>query len=201
VLLKEGKVMRFFIGIFLSSVAMFFWGFLFWTILPFGASAIRDLPNYDQVVPVLKSSITESGVYVIPGAPPSPDSAAEVIEEHTRRHEAGPIATLMYRTEGVTPMAPSFFIRGFLHFVAVAWLAAMLTTMALPALPEFGTRVGFVFMLGILAFVWIDLSGPVWWYHPWHWALMNGLFHVVSALLMGIILALFITSPSGEVGD
>ena len=195
---SEGQAMRFFIGILLSAVAMFFWGFVFWTVVPLGVGAVQELPDYDKVVPVLKSAITESDVYFIPGPPPAADSAAEVLEQHTRRHENGPIAMLMYRTDGMPVMAASFFIRGFIHFVGVAWIVAMLTTMALPALPQFGMRVGFVFLLGVLAFVWIDLSGAVWWNHPWKFALTNGLFHVVSALLMGIILALFICPTATE---
>ena len=59
-------------------------------------------------------------------------------------------------------------------------------------LPRYGSRVLFVVLLGLLTAVWSNWSDSVWFFHPWQHSLGITLERVVTALLIGLVLAAFV---------
>jgi hypothetical protein len=171
----------------LAAVAMFMWGFLFWGVLPLSKSVMHALPNEAEVIRVLQSSSMPTGVYFYPFPGESEgDDAQKRVEE---QHLAGPIVEVRYRAEGARMMDPMVMAKGFLHFLAATCLAGLLLCFTLPASPSFGRRWGFVFLFGLAAALFHDLSGPIWFFNPWSFALLNFSYHVVGWLIGGLILA------------
>ena len=85
-------------------------------------------------------------------------------------------------------MPPEQFVRGLVHPLAFALIAGTLLAMAAPSLQTYGKRVLFTALLGLLAAVWVGWGDAIWWFHPWKYVLGSTAYHVVSAVLMGIIL-------------
>jgi hypothetical protein len=186
---------RLLIGAVLAAVVMFFWGFVFWTLLPVSKQVMHGLPNEARVVGALQAGSLETGVYFYPWAE---GADAEAMRQADEKHREGPVVEILYRAEGSPMMDPKMLAIGFLHFLASTILAGALLALAAPALPSFFGRWGFVFLFGLTASAFHDLSGPIWFYNPWDFAILNVAYHVVGWLLGGMLLAAIITPPRAK---
>jgi hypothetical protein len=181
---------RLVIGSLVAAVVMFFWGFVFWQVLPAKFAVMKGVPNDAEVMEVLKKNLPESGVYLAP----YPDEAAlsgdnkAAREELAKRHEAGPLVQITYRKEGVKMLNPLVFAAGFGHFLLSALVGALLLQFALPNLPSYLCRVGYVGLLGLFAGLFIDLSTPIWFHHPIVFPAYNFAYHATSWLVAGLVL-------------
>src|SRR5207253_2009846 len=92
-----------------------------------------------------------------------------------------------YYEGGVEPMAPSQFVQGFVHYFASALLAGAILALMAKSRPTYLGRVGLVFLVGLFATVSIQLSAPIWFYHPWNYHLLTSLYDVVGGLLIGLV--------------
>jgi hypothetical protein len=175
------------LGIVLGAVALFFWGFVFWGLLPVPTSVFRTFTDEAGVAEALKSNAAEPGVYTVPDAALMGRDAAE----YTSRHESGPVAMVFIHPGGLSVMPPGMMAMGFLNMLAFVFLMALLLRMTAPALETYSRRVAFVFLAGLASVVYIDLGQPVWWRHTWDYWLANGFYHAVGAFIVGLILARF----------
>jgi len=171
------------LGSLVAAVAMFVWGFLFWT-TPLGRMTISHGVRGDVAQRALSTAFVEEGVYVVPDM-----DGAEEAESWAAQHRRGPIATVFFRPGGAEPMAPSTFLSGFLHMWATCLLLALLLNRVGFALPSVAAKVGFVALAGFTATFWGQLSGPIWFFHPWPYHLMSVVYDFVAWLLAGIVLA------------
>jgi hypothetical protein len=89
-------------------------------------------------------------------------------------------------------MPPQQYVAGLAHPFAYALIAGILLAMAAGSLRGYGSRVLFVLLAGLLASVWIAWGDAIWWFHPWTYVLGCTVYHLVSALLMGLVLAALI---------
>jgi hypothetical protein len=178
--------MRTLIGIVVASVLMFVWGFIYWGILPVAGTVLKTMPNQESIVPVLESSIPSTGVYLIPvGADAGePDAATQ------ERHARGPIATLVYTKEGGPMMPPSTMVKGYLHMLGAAVVAAIIL-MASGRREYFG-RLMICTWLGVFVAIWPELSRVIWFSFPRDYCVLYMTYHFTSCLLMGIVLAYFV---------
>jgi hypothetical protein len=188
-------MIRVLVGALLSAVVLMGWGFVFWEVLPVHDYTLKKLTDEQAVVVDLKKGNPESGHYFIP----FPDKVAlsgkdpTATESLTKRRREGPLVEIIYRKEGVEGlMDPMIFVQGFIHFLVSALIAGLLLTMALPNLPTYLGRVLFVFLLGLFASVVVTLSDPIWFLHPWQFALLKGAFEAAGWLLAGLVLGLVV---------
>lgn len=175
--------MRFYLGVLLAAIVLFFWGFVYWTVL----AAKVDLP---QVVgpdhAVVKSLATQSlthRVYVHDGGRPDEKGAGK-----DAAAETGPVIYLMFRPRGGVPAMREIMVQGFLHMLLSAALFATFTRCAV-SWCSFNCRWAFVAALGVVASVWIDLSAPIWWHFPWDQQLFQAGYHIGAWCLAGVPLA------------
>lgn len=180
--------MRFLLGVIVGSVALFVWGFLFWGFSPYPQTILQEMPNRDAVANVLRENVPESGAYLIPGWGDPTD------DEFVQRHEAGPIATVLYHAEGAPPMAPAVFIKGYLHMLASTFLLALI--LATAGRRTYFGRFMLAFWIGLFVAIWAELGDVVWFYYPIRYACLNQTYHVTSMILLGAILAFFIRPPA-----
>lgn len=168
----------------LAALAMFAFGALFWmsplpykTLTPAGNDS-ADALTLAQLFPV-------TGTYIIPG----PNLTDEkLVTELFRR---GPSAMVHFMKEGHEPMEPAVFVKGYVHYFAVALLLMVMLTYATPLFHGFMDRVKFAAFIGVLGALLITFSDPIWWHHTWGWHLMMALYAVLEFAVAGLVLARF----------
>ncbi len=172
-----------------AAIAVFIWGFLFW------GTAIAD--PFDHVTPEQETTIaanlstgfSEPGVYSIP------DQANGTEEEWIARHEAGPVAIVRVRPEGVNPMAPAKMAGGFVHMlVSIAFMAAALR---LTNLQSYGQRLQLVLVTALAGTTFATLTDPIWFHATWGYFVWLMIYYMISWLIAGAILARFIKPEAG----
>ncbi len=180
---------KFLLAPLLAALAMFFWGFVFWALLPFPYSTVKTAP--DAAIAALQATFPESGTYLIP-SPHTPDEA--LIAEQAKR---GPSATIHLVKEGMDPMPPSMLLTGYLHELVSCLLLAFLMHKAAPSFKGYWGRVQFSVGVGLLIAIFGNLSDPIWWHHPWGLHLVTALYTTVAWLVAGLVLAKFHTPKAG----
>lgn len=172
-----------------SAFVLFVWGFVFWALSGAPTRMFAPLPEAAQadVTAVLRREKVPSGVYVYPM--PADPSNAEAVKANEELFRAGPRFFLAHRLEGGEPMGGATLAAGFVHMLAVALVAAVITAMALPALAPFGRRFAFVAMLGLLGTLWTSPGDVVWWNHSTAYCLGQIAYGLVAGLLMAAVIA------------
>ena len=171
---------RLLVGTTLAAVAMFFWGFVYWGVLPFPWTIIAAAPDEVALTRAL-GELPESGAYVLP----HPTASSE--EEAMKRTEAGPLATVLITKQGRNPMDP--MLPGFAHM----WISALLMGMLLQRL---GTRsyagaLGMMACVGSVAALWSNLGRPIWYAQPWDYHILLAVYDFSGWLVAGLVLAKF----------
>jgi hypothetical protein len=181
-------MVRVLVAALLAAVVLFFWGFLWWTVLPFAGWTMKPAPNEEVVTATLKTNLPESGVYFLP----FPDQSPEAQEAMQKRHPEGPLVEVIYRKDGVNAMSPGYFAMGFVHMALSALLAGALLSLAAPALRSYVARVGFAALLGFFAAFAFNLSDILWFHHPWQFPVMMAAFNASGWLLASLVLGAII---------
>ena len=184
-------------GALVGALVLFFVGFIWYGLLPIGASSFKPLPNPEAVVEAIKGGNMESGTYIYPFM--ERDGSATTMEEWQALHANGPLMEIRYHAGGAVVPDPGMMINGFIHFIISALIVAILMRMALPMLSSYGRRVGFVAMLGLFAGVFTHLSGPIWMYYPADRAIMDAVYSVLSWTLAGLAMAAIIKPRAAAV--
>ena len=104
---------------------------------------------------------------------------------------------LFYNQDGKEPMSPKVMAKGFGHSVGVAFIGALVLLAASPR--SYANRVMLVFWTAIFGTVWADIGNVIWWHFPWNYSLLQMGYHIGGGLVLGLILAAFI-SPDPDMG-
>ena len=169
----------------LAGLAMFAWGFLFWTVLMPGPRAFSSADDSAALSEALVTYLPETGTYALPVW----EGTEKQMEE---KFATGPVATIFFHRDGVTAMSPLTFLFGYLQMTLACLVAALLLHMTASALPSYGSRVAAVFLLGLAGTLFLELAQPIWWHHPWRFHLLYSLYACVSWLLAGTVLGAMI---------
>jgi hypothetical protein len=182
------------LGAILAGVVLMVWGFVTWGLFANVVNVVKPVPNEAVVADAIRQNIPATGTYYIPweGMEGSPEEKAA----WEARHAAGPIVTLCVRKDGVSANMGPVMIKGFVHFVVSAFLAALLLRMAAPALPTWGKRVGLLTVAGVFGSVAMQMSPSIWWYAPWGFTLFNMVATVSGWILAALVLAKFVDAPA-----
>jgi hypothetical protein len=193
--------LRWIIGSLLGAIVLFVWGFVYWVQTPMPFFMFKAAPNGEALAATLKENIKEPGAYIFPWpeettTPEAKEAAAKKVHEQQKQ---GPIVQLIFRPEGLDPMAPTMFALGFAHYFVSALIAGLLLLMFLPGKPSYPSRVMVVFLAGLLGAVSIHLSNPIWFHQPWDHNLFWTAFSASNWLLAGIVMSMVIR-PRWETG-
>lgn len=174
-------------GAVLAAIAMFIWGFLYFTVNPMARAVFQRAPDDAAAQAALLEVLPETGTYVIPGNMEDEAAFAEL-------HEAGPIAFVHYTGEGRPVMSSHVLLYGFLHMLITALLIGWLLRMAAPGLPGYGARVGFVALAGLTASVFTHIGAIIWWSLPAGWFVFAAVYDLTAWIVAGLVLAKFAVS-------
>ena len=174
------------LGVILAALAIFFWGFLYWGLNPLPSSSWKQTQDDVAAGQALLEHFPEPGTYYLPGV---------YNDEETwmKLHAAGPVAFVhMTSPEGRPAQDWGVMIRGFVLYLVVVALIALVLQKATPALPSYGDRVKFTALVGLAAAVLIDFGDVVWWYIPWEWKIHQAVYDATTWIIAGLVLAKFI---------
>lgn len=180
----------------LAGLAIFAWGVFSHIVLPIGQMGVKAMPNEDAVMAAMKANIKEPGFYFFPGDGAMPSATLPKDEQETakkewqRKYEAGPRGVMVYHPTGENPMSPRQMIFELLSNIVVGLIAALVLAMASDRVRSFAGRVGFVAMLGVMAWVGIEFSYWNWYGFPVAYGAGQFIDQVVGMTFAGFVLAL-----------
>lgn len=194
-------MIRILIAGFLGAIVYFIWGMLAWMAVPLHTPTIAGLPDEASITTALKQQNLETGVYLIPWSDDeadwsNPDST------WTKNHLSGPIYSIYYHKEGMTPMSPNVMLNGFIiDLLAAALAACLLSATVGGCCGTYARRVGFVMGLGIFVGLIGHASYWNWMAFPLDYTIAFIIDVVVGWTLAGLVIAAIIRPAPATEGD
>ncbi len=177
----------------LGSIAMFIWTSIAHMALPLGEAGIREIPNEPTVLAAMQSSMGDkTSLYIFPGLGvgenPTREQKKEAMKQMNDKIAANPSGILMYHAPGRTfafgKLLGIEFVTELLEAILVVSLLAQ------TRIDNFGGRVGFVLVAGILAAIATNVSYWNWYGFPTVYTASYMLIQVIGFLCIGIVAAL-----------
>jgi hypothetical protein len=175
---------------FLGGIVMFFWGGLWHELLPFAFTGLRSLPSEAAMLNSMKTNISEPGMYIFPGfglpddAPVGQKRAA--MQRLEKSPSVGPQGVLIYHLVG-SGLSGKMLVTEAITNIIQALLVAFLLAQA--RVRRFSSRLGFAFVLGLLASITTNISLWNWYGFPGNFIAANVVYLVVGYFLVGIVVA------------
>src|SRR5262245_37166494 len=132
-----------------GGVALFVWGIVSWTVLPFHRAALRALPGEASLVEALREPETERGIYLVPW------------QEKAKR---GPRAVLVYDPDGPPP---NRMFRPMVLGLAASVLAGTLSAFVLVESRVQGLAGRMLLVVGFGVFAWLLGPATEWIWVPY----------------------------------
>ena len=182
----------------LGGVALLAWGMAWWMVIGRAVEPVGNLPEAaeSRVVDAMLDERVEEGAYFIPALPVN--GGEEAMEAAIEKQRSGPVGLFLYHPDGVTPMDPALFVRGYILNAVSCLLACLVVTP--------GVRSGWLFLqttLAVLAFgvvASLVSYGNLWnWMHaPTGFSWKMGLDLVGGWLLAGLVIAGVLKTSPGK---
>lgn len=182
--------MKLIFGAVLSAVVLFVYGFVSFAVLPWHEP--RDLKDDSALTQAIRNSVTEDGVYMVPGRL-RPDGSHLDEEQWMKASEQGPFMLAMIRPGGSRRPMISYFAANFVYNVALALLLALILRQI--SADFFGT-VGAAALIGLFAGLSNWLPASNWYEYPPVWWVPYVVDGVLQGILAGSVLAPFIRRKS-----
>jgi hypothetical protein len=185
---------RIFLAALLGAIAMFIWTAIAHMALPLGEAGIREIPNEAAVLGAMQSNIAKkNGLFVFPGfglgPNPSREARHEAMKHMDEKLAQHPSGILLYHPAGSRPLNMVRWLSiEFMTELAEAFLVVFL--LAQTRLTNFGTRVGFVVIAGILAAIATNISYWNWYGFPKVYTMSYMFIQVVGFFCIGLVAAL-----------
>ena len=185
--------MRIIVAGIVGGIVMFFWGAVAHMFLGVGEAGVKTLPDAKEapIVAAMKSNITEPGLYFMPGMDMSRTPTTEEMAAWTAKYEAGPTVFLVYNQTGETAMSPKQFGVEFASNILAAIVGAFMLSWTVPS---FGKRVALATLIGLAAWLSINVSYWDWYRFPGAFVNSELIEQVVGWFLSGLAMA-FVLKP------
>jgi hypothetical protein len=187
----------------LGAIAMFIWSSVAHMALPLGHAGIHNgLPNEENVLPALQTSLGDkAGLYLFPGSGagdnPTREQEKEAMAHYPEKLAANPSGLLMYHPIGARTLnLGKLLMVEFATELLEAILAVFL--LAQTRIASFGGRVGFVFVVGIVAAIATNVSYWNWYGFPGVYTAAYMLIQIVGFLCIGLVAALVLRNQKSE---
>lgn len=171
------------LGIVVTALALFVFGFVFWGLNPLPYAAWHVAPDPDAAQAATMEQFPETGVYGVPGSGMTPtDIWAMVYVRHDLPE--------------TLPDAGELLI-GLIHYLIVALVLAWL----LPRGQTLQQHCAKAAALGVAAVIVIEGSDVVWWGYPWAWKAWGAIYHVLVFVLGALVLSKFLPASDDDSAD
>jgi hypothetical protein len=186
----------------LGGIAMFLWSSVAHVMLPLGQTGIKEIPNEASVLSTMYTSLGEkSGMYIFPGmelgAHPTREREHAAMQHYGEKLAGNPSGLLIYHPPGAKALTPGQLATEFLTELAEALIVVFL--LAQTRLTSFGSRVGFVTLMGVLAAITTNISYWNWYGFPASYTAAYMTIEIVGYLVIGIVAALVMKNGTPKV--
>jgi hypothetical protein len=183
-----------------GGIAMYIWTALAHTVLPLGEAGIKEIPNEAAVLSAMRSSLGDSsGLYLFPGMGLGPDAGSQqkqaAMQQYARKLAANPSGILMYNPPGMQALAPRQFIAEFVKELIESLLAVLL--LAQTRLASYGSRLGFMVAVGVLAAIGANVSYWNWYGFPLAYTAAYITTQIVGFVCVGLVAAAVVKPAKG----
>src|SRR5260370_11240715 len=175
----------------LGGLAMFLWSSLIHMATRLGEAGLREIhrDREDAVLRAMRDGLAEEGLYLFPGFGVSPGAPRdEAAQKRWRdRYLTVPHGVLLYHPPSGALDFPRLLGVEFLSDVLLAAVAAILLGRA--RIRDYGQRVLFVSLMGVMPFLAIDVSLANWYGFPLAFSLASLVDQLGAVILAGFVLA------------
>jgi hypothetical protein len=177
----------------LGGIAMFIWTSIAHMALPLGEAGIREIPNEQATLASLQQNIgDQSGLYLFPGLGLGQNATREqrkaAMQHMAEKYASSPSGLLVYHPPGRTltlgKLLAVEFATELLGAILAVWLLAQ------TRLVSFGSRVGFILIIGVVAAIATNISYWNWYGFPTIYTVSYMLIQIVGFLCVGLVAAL-----------
>jgi len=179
----------------LGGVVIFLWGYLAHTVLGLGEVGLKELSNEQAVVGALRASTSEPGFYFFPGVGMTTGASPEQMRAAMQKTAGGPYGIVIWHPSGAEYITPRRLGVQFGLNVVQALFAAILLSCA-TGLSSYVSRVGFVFLAGLLAALSTNIEYWNWYSFPSNYTLGYMATQIIGFLLAGFVVAGFVKRSS-----
>lgn len=174
---------RIFLASLLAGIAMYVWSSVAHVLLPLGQAGIKVIPNEQPVLDAASSSIKDDGFYFFPGMGSNTDPKAMA-----EKLKTSPSGILIYHPAGHNSgMTPAKLGGELLVEVLASMLAVWLLSKA--RITSYGSRVGFVAVVGLTAAVMTNLQYWIWYGFPAAYTAVYMLIEILGFIVAGLVAA------------
>jgi hypothetical protein len=165
----------------LSTLFVFVWNAISWTVLPFHSNSLQNLPE-KALVNDIEQVMSGSGVYHYPGLPNKELSIAEISE----KLQEGPRITFMVYQEGSFELfePTTLLISLLLNLLLCIVLLLILSKLQLTSFSEV---LKWCLLFGMLVSLTSDFALMNWYKFPLGYAIVNVMDHLVAFSLIGVV--------------
>lgn len=175
----------------LGGLAMFLWSSIAHMALGLGSLGVHDIPNEQAMMGVMKSNLPQSGFYFFPGLGLAPGaSRAErnaAMNVYQQKVANGPSGILIYHPSGQKAISAGQLLTELGTNVVQALLAA--TLLAFAGLRNYGARVGFVALAGVMAGITTNISYWTWYGFPGSYTAGYAFTEIMGYVCIGLVAA------------
>ncbi len=168
-----------------AGLVLFAWGFVSHVVLPLGDVGISSVAGDEALLSALGESLPADGFYFLPGWGEG-DPGEEEMAAWQERYRRGPRAVVLFRRAGGDPMSVGQLAVQLLTDVAAGLVAAFLVSVTALG---FRPRILFVLLLGLFAWIAVELPLWNWYWFPTDYTLAQALDALVGWGLAGWVLA------------
>ncbi len=185
----------------LGGIVMFVWTSIAHMFLPLGEAGVDEIPNESAVLSAMQSNIgDQTGLYIFPGLGVGKNATRqeknEAMKQSAAKASTGPSGILMYHSTRPFNLGKLMGIE-FGTELLEAILAVFL--LAQTHIGSFAGRVGFVFVVGILAAIATNVSYWNWYGFPGVYVASYMFITVIGFLCVGIVAALVLRKHPASV--
>jgi hypothetical protein len=172
----------------LGGFALFVWGGLAHTVLGLGLVGVQYLPQQQAVMGTLQTSVPQSGLYFFPQT----DAAGKVPAEKA----GGPYGMMIYHPTGAGGSMTGQLVDELILNIVMACFAAFLLSLA-TGLISYGSRVGFVTLLGLAVGLMTNMEYWNWYGFPLNYTIADTAIVFVGFVFIALIAAALV-KPSAQ---
>jgi hypothetical protein len=191
-------VKRIILGGLLGGILLFNWGYVAHMVLPTGEMGVHVIPDEATVVGPIRNAIKEPGFYLFPGMEKGRTASESEQQAWQEKVKQGPVGVLIVRPQGGEGLSPRLLLTELGTNVASALLAALLLAQV-RVTAGYWTRVGFVALLGVFAFVTVLVPYWNWYNFPADFLATEAIEHIAGWFLAGLVLAAIVRMPRSKV--
>jgi len=172
---------------------IFIWGAISHLLLFIG-SGFTPLPDEENIVKTLESSIPKKGLYFFPGKDFRQSVTKDQESAFQKKFQTGPVGILVYRPVGGDPLAPNKLLTQVASNLITTFILSLVGSLII--LP-YWKRVFIIGLLGALACASVSTIYWNWYEFPTSFFLAQCADQVIGFFLAGLAIARIIRQPAG----